>query len=238
MKPLARWTIGKTNELGEETLRHSIKRFKILYPEFDLIICCNNLTDSQRLKLNYLNVKIHDQQPFELDYPLVPVDAPPGWKYSMPGWGWKLVPPRLRIRSHELWIDNDLIILERLPSIEQWLSSEKRSIISDGLQRAYGIFDEDIPSNINFCAGFFGLPPNYDFSENIKKLCKKLKGEPLGYYDEQGITVLSVIQNDPIIASEIEIIKKITKLHYKGMHFIGVNRTKNHEAWKDYKCYF
>jgi hypothetical protein len=237
MKPLARWTIGKTNDLGEETLRQSVKRFKIIYPEFDLIICCNNLNKSQRLRLNNLNVKVHDQNALELDYPLTPVNYPPGWKHSMPGWGWKLVPPRMRIESHELWIDNDVIIFERLDSIDEWLSSNKRSIISDGLQRAYGIFDQDIPSNIKFCAGFFGLPPCYDFAKNISKLCKRLNGEPLGYYNEQGITVLSVLQNNPIVTSEIELIKKISKKRYKGMHFIGVNRTKDHTAWKDYKCY-
>ena len=238
MKPLARWTIGKTNELGEETLTHSIRRFKKIYPEFDLIICYNNLNDNQINNLKKLNIKIHKQSSEEFNYPLMSIDSPPGWKHSMPGWGWKLVPPRLRESSHELWIDNDLIIFDRLPSIDLWLSS-KRSIISEGLQRAYGIFDEFVPADKTLCAGFFGLPPNYDFSSKIYHLCKKLNNVPLGHYDEQGITTLAVLEKNPIVAplSEIKIIKKLTKPYPKAMHFIGVNRTSDHEAWKDYKCY-
>lgn len=238
MKPLARWTLGKTTKLGEETLTQSVKRFKKIYPEFDLIICYNNLSNNQIINLKKLNVKLYEQNSCDLNYPLESVNSPPGWKHSMPGWGWKLLPPRLRISSHELWIDNDLIIRERLPSIDKWLNTNK-SIISEGSKRAYGIFEEDIPSNNTLCAGLFGLPPNYNFANKIESCCIKLNGTPLGYYNEQGITVLAVLENNPLIVplSEVSIVKVLKKPYAKAMHFIGVNRSEEHQAWKDYKCY-
>lgn len=238
MRPLARWTIGMTNHLGEETLRHSIRRFRTLYPEFDLVVCCNNLKDNQKERLKFLNVNIHEQHEHELDYPLTPVTEPSGWKCSMPGWGWKLVPPRLRFDSHELWIDNDIIIRKRLPSIDKWLKTD-RSIISKGSKRCYGIYDDDIPHDTNYCAGLFGVPPYFDFSECILRHCKKLNGNTLGYYDEQGVTVLSVLEKDPFVLSlhELSIVKNLVKPYPRGLHFTGVNRTEDHKLWNDYKCY-
>lgn len=238
MKPLARWTIGKANSLGEETLLQSVKRFRKIYPEFDLVICYNNLNQNQIQKLKQLNVKLYEQNSKDSVYPLESVNSSPGWKYSMPGWGWKIAPPRLRIFSHELWIDNDLIIFERLPSIDKWLTTNK-SLICEGRSRAYGIFEEDIPEDKVFCAGLFGLPPNYDFAKKIEQCCVKLKESPLGYYNEQGITTLAVLDNDPVVAplSEVCIVKVLQKPYAKAMHFIGVNRTNDHQAWKDYKCY-
>jgi hypothetical protein len=185
-----------------------------------------------------MGVQLHTQKETDLGYPLASVDLLPGWKSSMPGWGWKLVPPRLRIDAHELWIDNDIVFRERLPSIDVWLKTNK-AIISTGLQRAYGIFEDSIKDETPYCAGFFGLPPGLDFGERIKHYCQQLKGTPLGYYDEQGITVSVVLENNPVVVplSELSIVKKLTKPYPKAMHFIGVNRTANHEAWSQYKCY-
>jgi hypothetical protein len=238
MRKIARWTIGKTNSLGEECLRQSVRRFKILYPEFEIIVCCNNLADNQRLGLNNLNVEIYDQKSNELDYPLVDVNSPFGWKGSMPGWGWKLLPPRLSINSHELWIDNDVIVRERIPSIDKWLESN-RSLVSLAHQRAYGVFDQEVPGNTPYCAGFFGLPPGFDFNSRILHHCKKLNGRPLGYYDEQGVTVSCLLEADPIVIPETElsVVKILKKPYSNALHFIGLNRTNDHKPWSDYKCY-
>lgn len=236
-RPLARWTIGAVIDQGFETLRQSIRRFRLLYKEFDLVVCRNNLESHQKRWLDRLGVELHTQKESDLGYPIASAKDPPGWKSSMPGWGWKLVPPRLRISSHELWIDNDIVFRERLPSIDEWLDTG-RSIISTGLQRAYGVFDDQIKDETPYCAGFFGLPPGLDFGERIRYYCLRLEGKPLGYYDEQGVTVSVVLENNPVIVpfSELSIIKKLTKPYTKAMHFIGVNRTTNHEAWNQYKC--
>jgi hypothetical protein len=237
MKPIARWTFGKSSMLGIETLRQSVRRFRKLYPEFDLIVCHNNLTIGQKDLLLQLGVPLHEQKTNELKYELMNVDSPPGWKSAAPGWGWKLAPPRLRFSSHELWIDNDIVILERLPSIDIWLNSS-RSIISTAHQRAYGIFDDSIKEGLVCSAGFFGLPPGYDFENRIYHFCQKLNGKPLGYYDEQGVTVSCVLECDPVIVpyDELTTVKELTKPFAKGLHFIGVNRTEHHENWEKYKC--
>ena len=238
MKKIARWTIGKTNVLGEESLKLSLRRFRVIYPEFETIICCNNLTHEQRLRLNCLGCQIHDQSSEELNYPLVSIDAPIGEKNSMPGWGWKLLPPRLHMQSYELWIDNDVIVRERMPSIDKWICSD-RSIVSLAHKKAYGVFDQEIPGNTPYCAGFFGLPPDFDFNSRILHYCKKLNGNPLGYYDEQGVTVSCLLEANPIVIpeNELSVIKCLKKPYPNAMHFIGINRTENHKIWSDYKCY-
>lgn len=238
MKPLARWTIGKTIRLGEEILAHSVRLFRRLYPEFDLVVCYNNMSGDQISRLERLGVPLHGQSSSELDQPLTPVDSEPGWKYSMPGWGWKLVPPRLRRESHELWIDNDIVIRERLSSIDAWLAG-RRGLISTGRQRAYGIYDELIPEGVVLCAGFFGLPPGYDFADGIRRHCQRLDGGTLGYYDEQGVTSCCVLETDPVVVpfEELSIIKTLTKPLPPGLHFVGANRTPDHQAWRDYRCY-
>lgn len=237
MKPLARWTFGEVTPPGEETLRHSVRRFRIIYPEFDLVVCHNNLTKDQRSRLDSLDVPLYEQSVSDLDYPLVPAGSPPGHKRSMPGWGWKLCPPRLRPEAHELWIDNDLIVRERLPTVDEWLKTD-RTLISKGLRREYGDYEDVIPPQHVFCAGFFGLPPGFDFADSIRRHCQLLRGRPLGYYNEQGVTSCAVLERDVMVVplSEIDVVKKLERPLAKGLHFIGVNRSHRHDEWERYKC--
>lgn len=236
MRPLARWTIGKAQPAGEEILRVAVKRFRRIYPEFDLIVCYNNLTPEQEDRLGLLNVPLHRQTEEESAHPLISVDAPPGRKNSSPGWGWKLVPPRLRIEGHELWIDNDILLRERLPTIDQWLQSDC-TLISTGLHKAYGIFHDGIKDPIPYCAGFFGLPPGLDFGERIARYCQQIHG-PLGYYDEQGVTTSVVLerQHFAIPYSDLMFIKKAQRPYAKGLHFVGANRHIDYHVWDHYKC--
>ena len=237
MKPLARWTIGGTSSIGFETLALSVRMFRRLYPEFDCVICHNHLGAEEVRAVERLGQPVYAQRPEDAVYPLVPLESPSGKDHSMPGWGWKLVPPRLRMDRHELWIDNDIIIRERLPTIDEWLRSNL-AVISTGHKRAYGIFEPWIDPSVKYCAGLFGLPPGFDFGDSILRCCDRLGGGPLGYYDEQGVTVTSVIGCGciPIPFDEVSIIKTLRRPYPKGMHFIGVNRTECHKAWSDYKC--
>jgi hypothetical protein len=238
MRPLARWTFGNCSLAGEEILKHSLKRFSVLYPEFDRVVCYNNLKPGQLEMLQTLDTPLYKQSEADLNYPLVPASAEPGWKYSMPGWGWKLCPPRLRPESQELWIDNDIMILRRMPALDDWLGKDV-CLISEGLQRAYGDFDDQIPIGTHYCAGFFGLPPHFDFASKIDTSCKRLAGKPLGYYNEQGLVVTVVLEAGHLLVpqSQLRIVKKLEKPYSAGLHFIGANRTRTHEPWEQYKCY-
>ena len=89
MRPLIRWTFGKAKRPGQEVFQMAIRRFKVLYPEFDCIICYNNLMyDDQLAWLTQRNVELYPQSHQDLNYPLMSTDAPTGWKGAMPGWGW------------------------------------------------------------------------------------------------------------------------------------------------------
>jgi hypothetical protein len=236
IKPLSRWTFGYCGSVGQEILRHSIKRFSIIYPEFDKVVCYNNLKPGQLEFLESLEVPLHEQTEADLGYPLVPANFPPGWKHSMAGWGWKLCPPRLRPESHELWIDNDMVIRHRLPSIDLWLQLST-TLICEGLKRAYGDFDHLIAEGTPYCAGMFGLPPLYDFKSQIKIHCNNLNGKPLGYYNEQGVVVLSMLPDTIVVPlTELLIVKQLIRPYPSGLHFIGANRTNWHIWWERYKC--
>lgn len=222
---------------GEEILRHSIRTFQRIYPEFDVVVCWNHLTDAQLADLRSLAVPLYQQSVNDLNYQLESTDAPPGEKHSMPGWGWKLCPPRLRPETYELWLDNDILLRDRLPTIDTWLGTA-RTLISTGHKRAYGTFDLLVP-DVTLCAGMFGLPPYFDLAPRIYRLTEMLGGKPLGYYDEQGIVAVSVLENDPLVVpmSELLTVKELKRPLARGLHFIGANRTDRHEAWELYKCY-
>lgn len=241
MKPLIRWTFGMVKKPGEEVFQMAHKRFRALYPEFDCVICYNNLRNPEQLDmLRRTGIDLYEQKSSDLDYPLMSVDSPEGWKGSMPGLGWKLCPPRLRPESHELWVDNDLLIRERLPEIDVWLKSRK-TIISKGHRYKsayYGEFAASIPNKKNCCAGLFGLPPNFDFGSQITKRCQQvLNGKPLGYFDEQGLVTAIVTSENHIIVESVEIIKRLPQKPFpKAMHFITTNRFHTHDDWREFKC--
>lgn len=253
MKPLIRWTFGMVKAPGEEVLQIASKRFKVLYPEFDYVICYNNLrTDArnywkgisrspdQLTRLKKMGVDLYEQKSDDLDYPLMPVEFPSGWKGSMPGWGWKLCPPRLRPEAHELWVDNDILIRERLPEIDEWLASDK-PMIAEGHHsndKYYGDFASLVPKGSMYSAGFFGLPPHFDFGSKIAERCQQvLKGEPLGYYDEQGLVASIITSEDHIISRSVKIIKRAaTRPYPKAMHFIAANRFHTNNDWDDFRC--
>jgi hypothetical protein len=184
------------------------------------------------------NVDLYPQSEKELNYPLTSVESPTGWKGAMPGWGWKLSPPRLRPTGHELWVDNDLIIRERMPAIDSWLKSNK-FLISKGYRykpEYYGNFAHLVPQE-SYCAGMFGLPPNFDFEQEIYKICNQvLKGEPLGYFDEQGLVAAIVTSHPHLVVQDIETVKSLpSKPLARALHFITTNRYNTHEDWKNFR---
>lgn len=177
MKKIARWTIGPVSSLGIEILLESLKFFSRVYPEIYRIVCFNNI-DCSLLKPVFKFADILEQKGTDVGCLLRCPDAN---LEEASGCGWKLSPPRLDKESYELFIDNDVVIRERLPQIDEWLTSSK-GIISEGQgrKRMYGCFDSFIPEQIHVCAGVFGLPPFFDFCEMINQKIKFLNGVSLG----------------------------------------------------------
>lgn len=237
MKPLARWTIGYTESIGKDMLRESLVRFKKLYPEFDRVVCYNHI-DAGELGFVKGLADLYEQYESEAPCPL----SKPFKDYEESvGCGWKLCPSRLRLAAHELWIDNDIIIFQRLPEIDRWLASATAGLICEGMhrRRMFGAFDHLIPPEIRACAGMFGLPPHFDFSAIALRYCRFL-GIHLGGYNEQGFTVAMVVNlNDyvfvPLTTMFImEDQAAFPKQLPPALHFVGANRKNWHSGWKQY----
>jgi hypothetical protein len=240
VKPLVRWTFGMASDLGLEILLHSVKRFRQIYPEFDCVVCCNNTKAGQIEAIERLHVRIYRQNPSDFDYPLEPPTSPPGWKGMWPHLGIKLCPPRLNPEGHEWWIDNDIVIRDRLPTVDKWLTAQK-CMIAEGHGRQYGRFEPHVPPGIICSGGFFGVPPNLDLgSALLAECCQVLHGSPLAYFDEQGLVTKTMTQLDHLIVpmSEIFVVKTLPdKPLPPALHFIGTNRTNQDKNWSMYKDY-
>ena len=236
MKPLVRWTIGPVSELGHKILKRSVEKFKKIYPEFDCVVCYNNI---EKKLLDEIDVDLFEQKKEFLDIQLT---NPDDNVEEASGCGWKLCPVRLRIESHELWIDNDIVIEKRIPEIDEWLNLKTSGIITQGLgrKRMYGPFDKFIRQDLHLCAGLFGLPPNFDLLKSMYNFLYVLDGKTLGGYDEQGLTasVVSNMKNWIMIPHEklciIEDHDPRFVENAMGYHFTAANRKNWHRGWKIY----
>ena len=233
MKPLWRWTVGgNIGPLGWEVFSESVRLAPKVYPEFDFVICCNNVNVDQKAYLE------------SHDFPVVlQTEKHSCVPYRAKGEGcedfaWKLMPPRLRIEAHELWVDNDIVIRDKIPAIDQWLGCYT-GIVSRGFDSLYGRFQEKVDPSVDCCAGFFGLPPYFDFRAHIIEICGD---EPLMGFDEQGLVVY-VVSNLPgrIIVPYANLRMWghwQTEFHSdfpEGIHFVGANRNERLLSWEYYK---
>lgn len=233
-KPLLRYTMGKVSSLGWTILFESIRNIKKVYPEFDIVICHNKLSFEEISMLTDLGVDLIAQDQLEQTFAFVDDD-----EGKIRNFCWKLMPPRLRLESHELWVDNDIIIRERIEGIDRWLQGST-SIISRGFCHDYGRFAKSMQFKDSCCAGFFGLPPNFDFQSEINRLCD---GKPLKGFDEQGLVSVIVTSIEGFIMlphRDLVLLSETWKPRPdfwipKGLHFARSNRFTNHVSWKLYK---
>ncbi len=228
------------SNLGLEILVHSVKRFRRLYPEFDYVVCCNNTKPEQLSILNTLGIRLyHQNAERDFPYPLEPPTSPPGWKGMWPHLGVKLCPPRLNPLGYEWWIDNDLVVRERIPTVDEWLSSGK-CMIACGHGRRYDSFESLIPQGVVCSGGFFGVPPGFDLQCKLLHECHTvLQGKPIAYYDEQGLVTKVMTENPHLLVpmKEVYIVKKLPPEPLPpALHFIGTNRTEHDHNWELYKC--
>lgn len=235
MRPLWRWTIGDVSEVGWEIFSESVRQAKKVYPEFDFLICYNNLFPREELSLQKWGVSLYCQEVVEYAFQ--------HQESNRTDYSWKLVPPRFRMNAHELWVDNDLVIRDRLPEIDQWLASQTTIIsASKEVISRYGRYTDSIDPWIKCCAGFFGLPPGFDLEAKIAELCS----EPLVNYDEQGMITKIVTASPGWIEVDFENLKMLGSWNPErigmpfrlppGVHFVGANRAKTKE-WAPWLCY-
>ena len=228
MRPLARWTIGNVKNEGFEMLKESVRLFKMIYPEFDCVVCYNEISKERLPKDTELFFQTHDC----CAIPVKPKSIN----------AWKLFPPRLRINSHEIFLDNDVVICGRIPQITEFLAGERPLCYGCHDERPfpYGSFaklfkNSNIPQ-FKLNSGIFGLPPGYDFEKDLIDNIERLRLSEWGYFDEQGLVATCLLGGNPILISKDDISNCWTGLEIGryGFHFCGHN-TEELDAWKAYK---
>lgn len=227
---------GNVSEAGWECLSESIRILPKVYPEFDYVICYNNLNQDQLVRIKEFGVDLYEQIPENIG---VPYHFDETTASTVVNHAWKLCPLRLRPDAHEIWVDNDIIIWQRIPEIEQFLEDAYLPIVSQTWSRElYGSFDSEVPHGYSICAGFFGLPPHYPFKQKIDSLLAD-KG-PLKNYDEQGMIASMIVNNKdgwigihPFHLNQLGWWDRIEKLPMGG-HFIRLN-TGTNMGWESYK---
>ena len=152
IKPLIKWLIGDVLPEGYLALEISIENAWQLYSDsVEYVICFNNLklsTLKRQLKiLAEIPVYFYDQSSHR--------SAKAG------EYGWKFYPLKLTDNRRELWLDNDLILFDRHPDIDEFLFGEKEIFLFlEDIQRVYRpeTLDRFIPRSLEICGGLLGLP--------------------------------------------------------------------------------
>jgi hypothetical protein len=228
---LIRWTIGPVHDCGFDVLAASVQYMHKVYPEFDQVICHNQLSIHQLEKIGRLGVTLVDQsEHVEKNI------YPPRGGYAVE---WKLYPPRIRPQSHEIFMDNDIVLCKRMKIIDEWLNASSNTLLYQGLHGFHGSYSGAIPKGVRINSGIFGLPPNFQFGEKIAEHIRPFSD----YFDEQGLvakiltrethriiplTVVPIVENDwPLDAHD-------NNQDCCGYHFVGANKGE-HPAFRKFQ---
>lgn len=234
MKPLARWTIGgRINPAGITAQIQAVRSFQKIYADhFDVAICYNNLEDIylQYLKKGLTNVPLIDQTEYENSLSIKPRRA-----------AWVLYPPRLRIESHEIIMDNDLILFKKLPLIEEFLKSDDLFLITQGRGfGAYGAFTDILANHRpQLNSGLVALPPGFDYQKELEKIIKTTKfGEWTYHLDSQGIISVCLLAQKNLKIIPISDLPPLPPnsdlVDAYGVHFLKINSRLLHIPWIQY----
>lgn len=207
-KPLVRWTVGPArSDVDDLILKRSVKNFRLLYGDsFDCVLCFNGrgVRDFEGLEINTVEQS--------------PVDGLP----EPHGVVWKLYPPRLRPNSHEIFIDHDVVLVDRLPQIDAFLSRGDAFLYSESPpdSRNYGRFNALVKEGFRLNSGLFGVPPGFEFDFS-------LVGEWEDYFDEQGFVAASLCRKKNLVKVGLEDLwicdsEEIPRA--KGYHFVHDGR--------------
>jgi len=277
MKPIIRWTIGdQCSPLGFTILREAIFNFTKIYKQtFEYYVQYNfNSFDSihKEIKLQDtvkdLNVNLKKQtwteSPIDINKPQSKVfSSVENIKDS--GSIWKICPPRFNINTHEIVMDNDLVIYKRIPEIDEFLSVNDRLLVLEDPIKYYGVYSGcNSNDSVKLNSGLFGLYPGYKFADNLKYFWSNNgKFSKLSYSDEQGL-ICGVLRKDPYILISKTIIVEMHRRglckYYKpnitsedffldytddlfnefynngfGIHFVQSNTKNTHGAWDLFK---
>jgi hypothetical protein len=222
MKILIRWTIGNVCQDGIDILKYSINSIKKNYPNFERVVCFNNINKE---KLTHLNAELFQQ--YHTD----------DIEYCPKNELWKLYPPRLDKEAHEIVIDNDLIIFSRIKEIDFFVKNNY-TLMLRGRGRAFGRYDHKVPQPHAINGGLYGMPPYFDFAAKIKECCKDDKIRAwFDRSDDQGVIAYALFSQNHIIIEPHTILNYFPEYDYalpqqiRGVHLIRSNIGKRKD-WR------
>jgi hypothetical protein len=219
-KPILRWTIGQVSTEGMECLKISVHNIVKLYKDqFQLFICYNNIEKNELNWTKKYPIELLCQHDYVSDLKIKPIPQNPCWK---------LYPARIDLDLHEMFIDNDLLIYEKIPTIDNFLKSNNLLFMTQAIKRSYGAFDSLIKSPINLNTGFFGVYPKFDLKNEINKTIEKNNLQWKNHLDEQGLLAYIWINKkfELITLDQIYVCHKDFpyKLGKYGQHFVQLNK--------------
>lgn len=213
---------------GFRCLALSIAAFTRLY-DCDAVVCHNCPPDEISLLDLGDSVSLFDQREWAKSHPVPPK-----------GVAWKLYPPRLDPDRHELLIDNDLIIAERIPELDAFLSGDCTLVLEE-TGRTYGRFDGFVPPGRCVNSGLFGMPPGFDLKKYVDFHVgggweENARYEHAGNvtWDEQGLVALALLSYPRCVTIPRT---SVTNCEHhlvdgRGYHFIGLNRRTFHAPFR------
>jgi hypothetical protein len=144
-----------------------------------------------------------------------------------------------------LVVDNDLIIVNKIPQIDEFFKNDCTLLLTGGSdKRYYGQYEKFVPDGFIINSGIYGMPPKFDFAAKISALCglnpiwNQNRSE--GLFDDQGIIAACLMTTNFIIIPPSQILN-CDKMHNKeiiksnGYHFINSNRGCE-KYWKEFSC--
>ncbi|RTK95655.1 MAG: hypothetical protein EKK64_06165 [Neisseriaceae bacterium] len=206
MKPLFRWIIGDVSQEGFHILSEAVRNITTFYKnDFDFLICSNaeNLNSNIELKKISKRFKVDVYQQSWTDLPIDESFIFKKEKSIRDGTFWKICPPRMRLESHEIICDNDIVFTQPIKLINEFL---EKNIILMMKEDAFcaGKYFKLFNENENYNSGFYGLPPNYDFEKKLKENWENNgRYNGLLWRDEQGL-VTSTLKKEKHITIESE----------------------------------
>lgn len=254
-----RWTIGPVMPSGTKALKLSVENAANLYPNARLITCYNGDVQLPSLP-KQVEILKQDWLQCPIPHAYKPVKTDSGFDTNINNVGgsmWKYCPPRLQPDGHEIFMDNDLILLNRHPLIDRFLSDNKVLMLQDRIRCVGRYESEFIDSDDHYNAGFFGLPPRYDVGSDLMQVWSDHGCyDGLTQADEQGLTVVTlrrhphftISSNDivelhdggfpkygikPIICDRFEFGKRTVT----GFHFVGLNKRNGHQHFDMFMRY-
>jgi hypothetical protein len=223
-----RWTIGDVSDLGFEALRLSILgALRVFGAQAHYAVYVNTIA-----------VSVAQQRCGPLPATVVWRDATaamPAWLSAHLGEGfaegvaWKLAPLQAFPDTHELALDNDLILWDLPPAMARWLERDDVCLVAEDVRACFGRFTDlcgPEPRNL----GLRGLPPRFPLGSALRAMLARRPGLLSSELDEQGLQLAALGALGKVVAVPLEDVSicspfppHLPTLGRCGAHFCGLN---------------